>query len=740
MKFYLQKNWAEQFAYGDDTPGFFVGRTQEVKSLVSAIKNNDSSTILVSSVRGVGKTSFVHKALSDIKDEIIPFFVNIGHTLSIDDVEKKKKKILVSIIRHAYLADSSDKQIEQLYFDCIGKTTEEIKEVSEDSISSKNTQLLKFKPDIKILVALVGVFLVGVGVSVQPIWARSVFAFLGLGFLSVSFSSEWEKMSKKFHSFGKKKIIDDSTDYLEIKFEAWLREKSKEKKKKLVFVIDELDKIDTEEAFGYIKEYKNLFTRSQAHFIFISSQEAFELTQKDRSLSIKDGGIFPTFFTHVYYLSLPSSDDIKAYLNNILVTDPSINDERGKNILTDYLLFVSGNDFFELKRVVNDTVIFDESGDAYIDIDEIKKDDSFFDRKATLFEWVKKWFLDKNWSILKSNWKNNSELQKSTLSFLKETYPNNFYKSSIAGDPILSRFADFLLNIGHYSERDFTIDDAEGDGDILNDAQQSGNKVYYCTNIYNRDSSSTLTPEDKAFQDSFKRLVKIANDLDDIPEVYLGKNEFSDDYENVNDGRDGKNLSGISLFSVYKDFKDIFEKLEDTSARISVKVEKVKSAKKIIDEQIENVNAEYFDILNKLIGATLKDKSILGKYPTNSSEANIQGAFSVLPGFLADIPPNVYDASIWCNLEKGRYVLLIRYFEDEKHVTRTLEALRSNKNILVVNVMNAEKFEITKPTVHKDSAGRTRKKGLVVDNYINFNFSDFRQLVDLVSLVEKHLN
>jgi AAA+ ATPase superfamily predicted ATPase len=90
MKIFLKQNWSEQFIYGDKTPSVFVGREQEIKSLKSIIKNNDSNAILISSVRGVGKTSFVHKALDEIK-EVFPVFVNIGHTLSNEDIEKEKK-------------------------------------------------------------------------------------------------------------------------------------------------------------------------------------------------------------------------------------------------------------------------------------------------------------------------------------------------------------------------------------------------------------------------------------------------------------------------------------------------------------------------------------------------------------------------------------------------------------------------------------------------------------------------
>src|SRR3989344_6595731 len=110
-KVYLKNNWAETFVYGDDkTPGVYVGREHELQSLQSTLLNNDSASILISSVRGVGKTSFVHKALSTAGDKIHPIFVNAGHVMSSCTEENlpgkeeslPKRKLLNSLIRSAY--------------------------------------------------------------------------------------------------------------------------------------------------------------------------------------------------------------------------------------------------------------------------------------------------------------------------------------------------------------------------------------------------------------------------------------------------------------------------------------------------------------------------------------------------------------------------------------------------------------------------------------------------------------
>jgi len=123
---------------------------------------------------------------------------------------------------------------------------------------------------------------------------------------------------------------------LEIEFENRLKEQN-EKKQKIVFVIDELDKIQESESFPIIKEYKNLFTRSFAHFIFIAGDESYDYTNADRQ--DKSTGTFPTLFTHVFYLQLPSANELEEYLDKIFnKTNDNTNDI---SPLKKYLLYRS---------------------------------------------------------------------------------------------------------------------------------------------------------------------------------------------------------------------------------------------------------------------------------------------------------------------------------------------------------------------------------------------------------------
>lgn len=721
MTIYLKSNWSEQFIYGDKTPGFFVGRKQEIKSLKSVISGNNSSAILVSSVRGVGKTSFVHKTLSEIKN-VQPVFVNIGHALANADVKKEedKKLVLVSLIRAAHFSGEfkDDPKLGDLYKKCFAEYREEDRKSTGLETKKESGIQGEFKVDIRTMAGLLSVLLVAIGLNLDNLIARLITGLIGISALFLSFS--WKKSWTENITSKKLLVIDNSTEYLEIEFENWLR--AQDKSKKIVFVIDELDKIEDEKSLKMIKEYKNLFNRSFAHFVFIASHNAFDLISRDREKDVSDGGIFPTLFTHVFYLSLPRTEELKDYLNEIFIFKDVKEDE--KKELIHYLLFKSGNDFFELKRLISDVIFFDEKEEPYIDTDKIKEGDSLFARISSLFEYLERWFLQKNMRDLKKHWKANSDLQKSVFSFLNKNFSHNFSESDVNSS--LKNLIRFLLDIGILEQVDST--------------DKSGTKItiYQWTGKYKRNVKAPLLDEDEKFNKSFRELIKLANDLDDIQGSYK-TGQFTD-YESVSEDQDGSELSGINLYSVFSDYKDIFKKLKEPFQRISVTVEKTKEAREIIDEQTSNVYEKYFEITINFLNKIFKgNPDIFKNESIDSANHNIKPTLDSLPEFLSVVTPSAYTLSVFGRTDQTKYVLLIRHFEDEESIAKALSALKSRPDILVFNLMHGERHQVTHPKTFIDRLGRKRKKGVEVKNFIDFEFNDFRQLSKVFNHIEKHL-
>jgi len=730
MRIYLKPNWSEQFIYGDDTPGFFVGRKHEIESLKNVITGNDSSAVLISSIRGVGKTSFVHKTLSEI-DKVNPVFVNIGHALANADNRRKrngeaenKKLILVSLIRATYFNKEfeNDQKLGDLYKRCFGKYREE-NNISNEVATKKKIEIGgEIRTNSKTLIQLCAAIFVALGLSLESLLIRLILGLFGIAtlFLSLNWRKEWTDFLQNKEST----VIDDSTEYLEIEFESWLRGK-KENKNKLVFVIDELDKIDETESFKMIKEYKNLFNRSFAHFLFISSQKSFDLISEDRENDANKGGIFPTMFTHVLYLSLPRTEELSGYLNEIFIHKDVKENE--KKELIHYLLFRSGNDFFELKRLISDVLCFNEKEELYIDTEKIKEGDPPFVRISKLFEYVDQWFLQKNMRELKKHWRENSDLQKTIFRFLNKNFNRNFNEGDVNNN-YLEQLVRFLLDIGILESS--TVDSTTNPGTKFTNYQWTG--------TYRRNVKAPLLEEDLNFNKSFTGLIKLANDLDDLTEKY--KTGGFQSYDSVTKGRDGQDISGINLYSTFSDYKDIFEKLKEPSQRISVTAEKAKEAREVVDEQINNAYKKYFDITIGFLNKIFKGKSnIFINENIDSVNNNIKAVFDSLPEFLSTVAPATYGPKVFGRTDQTRYVLMIGNFEDAGHIAQALSVLKARQDILIFNLIHGKTHQVSHPKIFIDKLGRKRKKGAEVKNFINVEFSDFRQLADVFKRIEAFL-
>lgn len=721
MKIYLKQNWSEQFIYGDKTPGFFVGREQEINSLKNIIIGNASSAVLIASVRGIGKTSFVHKTLSEIEN-IHPVFVNIGHALANTDPKNDKKKlVLVSLIRaiHFNKQFEKDEKLEDLYSRCFGKYREE-REESAETNTSKGIELKSgFETNVKSLIGLLSVLLISLGLYINQFLWRVLIGFLGIIVFSFSLNFKKNWLQNVFNK--KSLVIDDSTEYLEIEFENWLRSREN---KKIVFVIDELDKIEEEISLAVIKEYKNLFNRSFAHFLFLASQKSFELVTADREKDVKDGGIFPTLFTHVIYLPLPKSVELKNYLLQIFQPSNKIG-EKEKEELMNYLFFRSGNDFFDLKRNISDFISFDDVGVPFIETDKIKDGDPNFSGVSKLFNYVDQWFLQKNVKELKKYWKENSLLQKGVFQFLSLNYNKNFNDAVVIGN--LKKLILFLIDIGIIKSEEVK---SETDPDV---------KIitYQWTGKYNRDIQVPLLEEDKEFINSFRKMIKLANDLDDLPKSY--KTGKFDEYDSITEGQNGENLSGINLYSFFSDYDSIYNKLQKDSQRISVTTEKIKEATRIINEQISNLSEKYFDIFINILNELFQNKADLFINENISSQNhNINGILNSLPNFLSVATPEAYQARVYGKTDQTKYVLIIRNFEDEAHIADALNILRNNTNLLIVNLIYGDSYQVSYPKVYTDKIGKKRKKAIEVKNFINFKFNDFRQFSKILKKIDEH--
>lgn len=719
MQFNVTPNWSEQYIYGDSTPGIFVGRKQERLGLKKLLENTNSSAILVSSIRGVGKTSFVHKALSDT-DNITPIFVNIGHTLANKKIQENKKLILKSLIRAVRYSGKFEKStIENLYQKSLGNYEETKITVNKSSEILKTSADLKPKPKerIKETAFILGTVITIFGLNVPNIYIRFFMAFIGT---LVSGSGMY--FSKEISNFIEKKTEhkkDNSTEYLEIEFETWLK---KNQSKNIVFVIDELDKIGEEEALNIVKEYKNLFTRSFAHFIFIASQKAYELVQEDRK---GDKGIFPTFFTNIIYLPLPKTQELREYLREVFGTvekEKEAELERLKN----YLLCKSMNDFFELKRLISGLLEYTEEN-AFIDTANVKDTDINYENIARLYEYTDNWFLEKNHKDLNKFAHENSTFQENTLRFINKYFGNNFNDEQNLDDIKNSdKLIKFLMSIGSLSVRK----------SIAEEELAEDTNVYSWTFKYKRtDPKAPLTEEDKEFRTTFRKMITLANTLDELLNMYEG--EAFTNFKKIKKERDGFNYTSINLYETYINYLPIFNKLSNAYTRISITTSKVEEGTKTILEQMNNVRAKYFEIFVSFMNQIIGDEERI----INAPIANAPELFNACPDFVSQFSTQTH--STYYLTDHTKTVLVLKSFNNYESIHKGLVSLIEQKNILIINLLESEKFKNKHPTVqipYKDSLGRNRKKKVKVENFVNYKVSTFNDYPMIAKQLMTHLS
>lgn len=727
MKLYLRKKWSDQFGFDEEkSRNVFIGREREISSLKHAIRNNTSSTILVSSVRGVGKTSFVHRAISDIRDEISPIFVNVGHTLR----DKKKdndsstgRDFLVSLIRASFLTEKfkNDTEIENLYHQSIGQFKKETESLSNSVNENKLGFLAQFNQQldggsIRLMLAVSGITLGSLGIFSENIWLK-IIGLISILFLSFSvglkFEWGWNKILRKINNTRDSYQIDDSPEYLETKFEQWLEGISNSQK--VVFVIDELDKEEAEEAFDSIKEYKNLFARSFAHFIFICNEKAYAFTQKSR-LESK----YPTLFTHVFYLPTPTSEEMSSYLNDVLSIK---NTEKEIEELKKFLLFKAANDFFNLKNLLNDLSEFDSAGEQFIDSETIKSIDRRYLDATKVYDYINCFYTYYS-HVPKFFWQANSNIQAEVFAFANNNLMKDFTIDLNKSEHI-ANLVLLLSRIGVLEGRD-----------LLPGEQTTSNSLerYTWTGQY-RDIKSLdqLFPEDNDFISAMEKLIRLANDIDDLKENYED-GSFSD-YQVITQGRDGESLAGVNLYNTYKKHLDLYDNLKNPEERLYARADEAKKATKELVETITNVENKTFDIFLNALEVILKEKN--GKIIRTSLDNSINPAFAIRSWEtkFANHPNCLF--YIQGSAKQLMIIKGIRDFSSNREVE--LAELRARKDVLVINFETGSHAIKKHPTTKANKAGRRRKTSVEVSNFINFVLpTDVRDLAKIIKIAVEH--
>ena len=377
-KISLKEDWDIQ-PHLNEQIGHHIIRKKEHGHLVDFLLRKREGSLLISGKRGVGKTSSIFLAIQEInktsKQKIIPLHI-IASTFDLFEQNTKpsydsyqsKIEIIKTLIRRLYKPNKKiqdedntlSKEIEELYNKAVAKeVVQEIKQEKLNYIEKTEEKTSTLNIDLKHLTWII-LSLIGSGILVSlPIGleiVQNILAILAPGVVSLKIISIWNKSKKKLdiHSIQDKNYYkyDYNLSNLQSDLEEVLKKLSKNNK--VIFIIDELDKMSDQHVTEVIRSLKTLVTHGYAIFIFVTGDEFYD---KLRTNSKSRESEY-TLFTHKIFLQRPLFSDLEKFIDGI-IQGPSIS-ELTKDVSYDnfkkYLCYASKSDFFDLYGIIRDKI------------------------------------------------------------------------------------------------------------------------------------------------------------------------------------------------------------------------------------------------------------------------------------------------------------------------------------------------------------------------------------------------
>lgn len=748
MKIYLKPDWDYQPSYEDvNAIGHFAGRQQEKEELMDEFLRKDNGSILISGARGVGKTSLIFQALRESlkQDErIVPIVLNAsqldlhgGH-----DQKNLPKIIIENLIRRLYgyfqTNDHKNKLSKELY-DKLGglykktiakeynalelvKNSDEAGETHDDTNTQESSHSLDKKYFLNVFY-IVGVFLL----FAPPIWRYFVNQTLGIIFLLLpTFSFKYLKkittsLTKKLTSTNIAESlykIDSSLSNLEYELNDILK-KFLENQIKIIFIIDELDKLESEEKpeyiFEIIKTFKNLFTLSSALFIFITSDQAYKKIIEAK----KSRKAYYTLFTNRIFLNRPNFQDLGGFLNDIIfkvendnltITEDFDNNFQDKNLtkfqnFKNYLCFKAKSDYFELSLIIRDYIsgYANEDGKRlpFINLPELKTDD----RSQSKIQKVIEQIFDINKIQEQSEWHQNDLMLSQLYDFLED----NFRKSSfqIDFDEEESILKDYFIP---YLERLEIINRIETKTSDPNISQPINIGVFQWTGNIPGEAGKPALPKspkqlfevEEKFAEEAKKYVQIANDIDDmdhnIEEIISGEFERSEynplEGDGISEGRDGGKITTLNAFNIYSKYESYIDGLSENYPK-HINRQELRNLTKELGEEVKKYKDTLLNLFGNLFKSGLDKKSIVFTQEVLQNDPSLFELTSALRNEVVN--SGVQHSVIYRNDPlKSKQLLITINLSPSVISEETLKLLHENKSYRVINLQSKPELDYSK--------------------------------------------
>ncbi|MGC6585096.1 ATP-binding protein [Paenibacillus sp. Dod16] len=313
------------------------------------------SCFLVTGYRGSGKTSLIHQVEKKLKDQTNILFIYMNFSKY-----EKYTLILRKLIRQIYLAFSNHQQYKALKNsdpEIIGqlellykRTFNDVNHAYNDkAINEFETKLQIDSNFKKLLISIACIIFAGFNstFNLLPTHLNSLlllFSALWAAIEAIKLTFKFTKRTTKTNEMNIKSLYDDEiAEYHIIN----ILKVIKKHKINIVFVFDELDKIENEDEIEQsISELKPLLLSNLANFIIVSGQKLY---YKFTDSNTVDDSVLSSLFTKQIHVRLLSNNDFRTIFSNIVINK----DVLSQKLATAYLDSLILNSNRVLRKFIN---------------------------------------------------------------------------------------------------------------------------------------------------------------------------------------------------------------------------------------------------------------------------------------------------------------------------------------------------------------------------------------------------
>ncbi|MEW9576540.1 P-loop NTPase fold protein [Bacillus toyonensis] len=362
MKAYLKHQSISDSPYEKDVENevFILPDKELFEQIVLEIVNGNPASFLISGYRGAGKTSFINKIKEKCvqKDSSVLFIsLNFGKYeefslilrkiirevyLAIDNkqiVENTDAKSSINNVKKLLKQDNPNllKELELIY----ERTFYQVTENRKHSMQTERGISQAITYDIKKAAISVGLLIVaGIGNGFQIVEkifginntslgrAILILSALWAGFESYKLTLSYSKKKTELDELSRSSLYDNEIAEFQLRK---ILKGLKQTGLKMVFIIDEVDKIDNDEKLNsLISELKPLMLSGLASFVLISGQKLY---YKYQASHIIDDAIISSIFSKTIHVPLLSIDKFEELFKKLLQKESDFSN----TLLQDYV-------------------------------------------------------------------------------------------------------------------------------------------------------------------------------------------------------------------------------------------------------------------------------------------------------------------------------------------------------------------------------------------------------------------